>query len=316
MRGYKVFNPDWTCKGFQYEVGKVYEFGDAPIICLRGFHFCAKAVDCFRFYDFTPDNKVAEVEAFGEIVSDDYGSKFCTNKILIVREVSWEEVLRIVNTGRECTGFGNSGNYNSGNHNSGNYNSGNHNSGHYNSGDYNTGNSNSGDNNHGSYNTSDYNSGNRNSGRYNTGCFNAGWGNHGDYNTGDNNDGNYNSGNCNSGNFNSGDFNAAHHSYGCFNTTCEKMRMFNQPTNWTMEDWRLSAAHLILAGMPYGSERDCDNEISDYSKAEKIKGYLKEADAAMRQEWWNGLSDEYKTVVMSLPNFDAEIFEKITGIKI
>lgn len=25
MKAYKVFNPDWTCKGFQYEIGKRYD---------------------------------------------------------------------------------------------------------------------------------------------------------------------------------------------------------------------------------------------------------------------------------------------------
>ena len=25
VKGYKVFNPDWTCRGFQYEVGKIFE---------------------------------------------------------------------------------------------------------------------------------------------------------------------------------------------------------------------------------------------------------------------------------------------------
>ena len=45
VKGYKVFNPDWTCRGFQYKVGKIYEEDVKPILCERGFHFCEKAVD-------------------------------------------------------------------------------------------------------------------------------------------------------------------------------------------------------------------------------------------------------------------------------
>ena len=25
IKGYKVFNPDWTCRDFQYEVGKTFK---------------------------------------------------------------------------------------------------------------------------------------------------------------------------------------------------------------------------------------------------------------------------------------------------
>ena len=25
VKGYKVFDPDWTCRGFQYQVGECYE---------------------------------------------------------------------------------------------------------------------------------------------------------------------------------------------------------------------------------------------------------------------------------------------------
>ena len=39
MEGYKVFEPDWTCKGFQYEVGKTFEEDVTPSCCNRGFHF-------------------------------------------------------------------------------------------------------------------------------------------------------------------------------------------------------------------------------------------------------------------------------------
>ena len=139
IKGFKVFNSDWTCRGFQYEIGHTYEENVIPKCCDRGFHFCIKASDCFNYYSFNSDNKVAEVIALGELDTSNDDSKCSTNKIQIVREISWSEVLELVNIGKECTGFGNSGNWNSGNWNSGDCNSGNRNSGNWNSGDRNSG---------------------------------------------------------------------------------------------------------------------------------------------------------------------------------
>ena len=124
-KGFKVFNKDWTCNGFQYEVGGTYEMKESPICCNRGFHFCTKLSDCFNYYAFNSNNKVAEVEAIGEVVSDSGDTKHCTNKIKIINELTWHEVLDLVNMGKDCTGYCNSGDYNSGNRNSGNRNSGN-----------------------------------------------------------------------------------------------------------------------------------------------------------------------------------------------
>ncbi|MFR2663573.1 MAG: pentapeptide repeat-containing protein, partial [[Clostridium] scindens] len=149
VRGYKVFNPDWTCRNFQYEVGKTFEEEVIPICCDRGFHFCKELKDCFNYYQFDPNNKVAEVIALGD-VDDDGGnsSKCCTNKIQIVREISWQEVLDMVNLGKGCTGLCNTGNRNTGDCNTGNWNTGNRNTG-----DCNTGNRNTGDCNTGNRNT-------------------------------------------------------------------------------------------------------------------------------------------------------------------
>lgn len=80
MKGYKVFNGDWTCRGFQYEVGKTYEDDVKPVCCRKGFHFCTKAADCFNYYRFDSMNKVAEVEALGDIDKENDG-KYCTNVI-------------------------------------------------------------------------------------------------------------------------------------------------------------------------------------------------------------------------------------------
>ena len=137
IKGYKVFNSDWTCRNKQYTCPGKFEEDVELGVCSRGLHFCKKAADCFNYYDFDSNNHVAEVIAYGKVKEN--GDKCCTNKLEIVRELSWHEVLDIVNTGKDCTGNRNSGNWNSGDSNSGNWNSGNWNSGDRNSGDWNSG---------------------------------------------------------------------------------------------------------------------------------------------------------------------------------
>lgn len=131
IKGYKVFNPDWTCRDMKYEVGKTYKH-DGPIsICKAGFHFCQKVADCFSYYRFDPQNKVAEVEALGLVESD--GTKFVTDEIKIVREIPWVEMLGLVNDGIGNTGWSNTGDYNTGYRNTGDCNTKSYNIGNWNS---------------------------------------------------------------------------------------------------------------------------------------------------------------------------------------
>ena len=281
MKGYKVFNSDWTCRGYQYEVGKTYEIAESPKCCKVGFHFCEKLVDCFNYYSFDPNNKVAEIEAIGEIHFDDTNSKCCTNKIVILKELKWSEVLDMCNSGK-----GNSGNRNSGNYNSGNYNSGNRNSGNRNSGNYNSGNRNSG------Y----YNSGNYNSGHYNSGYYNSGY-----YNSGD-----YNSGHCNTNSpkvrmFNhETEFNFTDKSIVRFNEI-----LFNCPQSYKYSDF-------------IDKSEMSEEEIMEHPECETIGGYIKtiivEAD---KQKWWDeDVSDDDKEFIKSLPYFDADIFYECVGVRV
>ena len=276
VKGYKVFNPDWTCRGFQYEVGKIFEEDVKPSCCDRGFHFCKKAADCFSYYSFNSENKVAEVIALGEVDTD--GKKSCTNKIQIVREIPWQELLTIVNTGKDCTGLCNTGDYNTGNRNTG----------YGNTGDYNTGNR---------------NTGYGNTGNWNTGNRNTGYGNTGDYNTGD---------------WNKSSFNT-----GCFNTEEQKIMLFNKPSDMTYNDWLRSDARYLLNQIPKDVvEWVYEEDMTDEEKVanptyETTGGYLKVLDESeCGQLWWGGLSDSQKNYIRSIPNFDAEIFEQCTGIKV
>ena len=311
VKGYKVFNPDWTCRGFQYEVGKIFEEDVKPSCCDRGFHFCEKAADCFSYYSFNSENRVAEVIALGEVDTD--GKKSCTNKIQIVREIPWQELLTIVNTGKDCTGLCNTGNRNTGDCNTGNRNTG----------DWNTGNRNTGNRNTGDWNTGNRNTGDWNTGDWNTGLCNTGNRNTGDWNTGDWNTGNRNTGLCNTGNRNTGDWNKSSFNTGCFNTEEQKITLFNKPSDITYNDWLRSDARYLLNHIPKDVvEWVYEEDMTDEEKAanptyETTGGYLKVLnESECGQLWWGSLSDFQKNYIKSIPNFDAEIFEQCTGIKV
>ena len=311
VKGYKVFNPDWTCRGKQYSCPGNFEEDVTLSVCNRGMHFCKKAADCFNYYKFDPKNHIAEVVASGNVVED--GGKCATDKFEIIREIPWAELLEIVNTGEGCTGLCNSGDCNSGDYNSGNRNSGNCNSGNRNSGNCNSGNRNSGN----------YNSGNRNSGDCNSGDYNSGNRNSGNCNSGNYNSGNRNSGGYNSGNRNSGDWNKTNFSNGCFNIAEPKIYLFNKPSNWTYRDWLNSEARYLMNQIRGDilewvclSDMTCEEKTA-HPESETTGGYLKKLNNSESAPiWWRWLTDDKKNIIMSIPNFDKKIFKEITGIDV
>ena len=340
VHGFKVFRPDWTCSPNgntkQYTCpGKFEEEGELDV-CGHGMHFCQTAADCFNYYSFNSENKVAEVIAYGEVRTD--GDKSCTDKLEIVREIPWDEVLRIVNIGKNCTGRCNTGNRNTGdwntgnrntgdcntgNRNTGNRNTGNRNTGDCNTGDWNTGDWNTGDCNTGNRNTGNRNTGNRNTGNRNTGDWNTGDWNTGDCNTGNRNTGNRNTGDWNTGDWNTGDWNKSSFNTGCFNTEEQKIMLFNKPSDMTYREWIDSDARYLLNQIPkdvveWVYEEDMtDEEKAAHPTYETTGGYLKVLDESeCGQLWWGSLSDRRKEIIKAIPNFDAEIFFQCTGVRV
>ena len=168
MIGYKAFDKELKCRGFQFEVGKTYktgaEKGELKLCTDTVFHFCRELHRIESVSNYTLSNsRVCEVIAVGEIVTD--GDKYGTNKIKILREIPQDELNKYNN----C----NTGDWNTGNRNTGDCNTGDCNTGDWNTGDRNTGNCNTGDWNTGDRNTGDRNTGNWNTGNRNTGCFNT-----------------------------------------------------------------------------------------------------------------------------------------------
>ena len=290
IKGFKAFSPDMICRDMQYEIGQEYKMNDTPIPCQKGYHFCKSIADCYSFYPMDNETVICEIEALGEVATDD-DVKFCTNHIKIVRKVA--KPREKSNKSPSCSGFCNSGNCNSGNRNSGNCNSGNRNSGDWNSGDWNSGNCNSGN-----------------------------W-NSGDCNSGDCNSGDWNSGNCNSGNRNSGDWNSGDWNSGVFNTNERPtIKMFDKESNWTYSDWHRSRAYDVMYDCPcthseYIYEYNMsEEEKENHPEYKTIGGYIKTFVVTNKdkQDWWDNLPSEDKQSVYELPNFDPVKFKECTGI--
>ena len=99
--------------------------------------------------------------------------------------------------------------------------------------------------------------------------------------------------------------------------------MFNKPSDWTFRKWLESDARWLLNHIPknvtawvYACDMT-DQEKADHPEHKTTGGYLKtldEADAA--QTWWDGLDQCKRDIILDLPNFDADIFFKCTGINV
>jgi hypothetical protein len=278
MNGWKVFDKDLKCRGFQYETGKTYRHEGNIGLCEAGFHFSENLSDCFSYRSFNPKNRVCKIIALGNTIKGN--GKSVTSEITILKEISWEECLRLVNIGKGNSGYRNSGYRNSGDRNSGDRNSGDWNSGYRNSGDR--------------------NSGYRNSGDWNSGDWNSGYRNSGDRNSGDRNSGSWNSGDWNSGYLNSG---------------TPKIRIFDRETDKENIQFPDFFYHDLTVWI--NKKSMTDEEKKNNPSHETTGGYLKIL--SFKDAWraaWKKASIEDRKKCLSLPNWDNIKFFNISGIDV
>ena len=288
----KGFDKDLKCRGFQFEVGKVYDTGytEGLELCSNTvFHFCDSLDKVHEYYScIDEENRYCEIEVLGELIYN--GNKCGSNKIKILREITGEELDNLKGHKNGNTGLFNIGRNNSGYANSGDNNSGYLNSGHDNSGDCNSGNCNSGDN--------------------NSGYLNSGNANSGDCNSGDNN----------SGNANSGDWNKCDGSNGIFCTEEPTIRIFDKDTDMTLNEFRKSKYGKALRSVKLKLTewiKYTEEEMKENKNKRLIGGYLKEYSYKEAcANWWIELTEENREIIKSIPNFDKEKFYEITGINI
>ena len=283
----KGFDKNLCCRGMQYEIGKEFKT-DAENITANDLcsgnvlHYCDSLQNVNNYYSCTnDDNRYCEIEVLGKEVTD--GEKFGSNHIKIIREITGRELKLMKGLERGNTGVFNSGDLNSGN----------------------------------------LNSGDRNSGYRNSGDLNSGYRNSGDRNSGNRNSGDLNSGDLNSGYRNSGDLNSGYRNSGVF---CNKKRedtvpFFNKESDMTWDEWYNHDAYCASRRLEttkwiYWDDMT-DKEKANNEKAYVCGGYLKVYE--YKEAWknlWDTLDDDEKETFRTLPNFDPDVFEDITGIRI
>ena len=152
----------------------------------------------------------------------------------------------------------------------------------------------------GFHNTGDKNTGDKNTGNWNTGDWNTG-----DWNTGDKNTGNWNTGDWNTGNFNT--------------ITPVDILVFNRPIS--RQTWDQAAKPSFIFNLVTTWWVD-ESEMTDEEKAADPESVNRGGQLRIRtykDAWrkaWNETTDADRRLVLSLPNFDPDVFLAISGIDV
>src|SRR6056297_272052 len=91
VHGFKGFDKNLQCRGFQFEEGKTFKH-DGPVIpCESGFHFCENPIDIFSYYP-PADSVFHSVSGTGEVYKHDHDSKVACSEIKIGAAVSFKTI--------------------------------------------------------------------------------------------------------------------------------------------------------------------------------------------------------------------------------
>ena len=96
IKGYKGFDKDLKCRGFQYEVGKEYST-DKAVSCETGFHYCENPLDVLVFYapcdDYGRPNRFCEVDGSGDF-DKSKSDKICCTHLKVKAEIGLQGLIK------------------------------------------------------------------------------------------------------------------------------------------------------------------------------------------------------------------------------
>ena len=94
MIGYKGFDKNLQCNGFQYEIGGEYQHDGKVEVCEQGFHFCENPLDVLDYYA-PGTSRFAKVEGSGDIDRRlDEDSKIACSHLKVVAELTLKDLIQ------------------------------------------------------------------------------------------------------------------------------------------------------------------------------------------------------------------------------
>lgn len=95
---YKAFNPDMTCRKYHFRMNEWSNKEKYISLCFKGYHYCTNLFEIFNYYDgnFDEDFIICLCET-GNKNKRGNENKFVTNTIKPVRQLTKEEIIKILN---------------------------------------------------------------------------------------------------------------------------------------------------------------------------------------------------------------------------
>lgn len=94
IKGYKGFDRNLKCKGWQYKEGETSTFDGKIKVGCSGFHFYKSPTNVFDMYPPNELGRYAETNSKGKTAYNESYDTYCTDKLEVVEELSVEDMYK------------------------------------------------------------------------------------------------------------------------------------------------------------------------------------------------------------------------------
>lgn len=89
---YKGFDAELRCRGFQFELNKIFQHQGSVVACESGFHACEYPLDVFGYYP-PASSRYGEVDLSGDTSKEGKDTKIAAAEITIKAELKITELI-------------------------------------------------------------------------------------------------------------------------------------------------------------------------------------------------------------------------------